>query len=229
MALLTRSIALLNANGLEISSIAFDTSMTTIKVEGSEEFIVSIAQQLAWLAALCQEKGNNLTYAYVAFKETYQATPDIPKFNIAVKLDAVPPDNGNGCCWTNLIGPAILIQGYPIPDRKHGERGLEVDVSVMAAISGMHKAVTFRGGFVFKERCHALVPVKRIGSSIQWHVLDTYPRRLEWEEIETACPTRIRGELMIEDLKKCRSFFGWCPQILELLGKSYLPSSCSPE
>ncbi|KAH7323219.1 hypothetical protein B0I35DRAFT_427322 [Stachybotrys elegans] len=201
-----------------LRSLSFDVSMNTLTVTGSEDFIISIAQQVAWLAAVCQEKKDQLTYAYVGFDETSSHTSGMSVFNIDVKLEAVPPEQERGRCWRNLLGPAVLIQGFPVPTRSHGEQGLEVNIATMAAISGTPKAVTFGGGFVFKARYHALVPTERLGSSIQWHVLDTYPKRLEWEDIDKACPTRLRGKANNGALRKCRSFFGWCPRVLELLG-----------
>lgn len=194
-----------------------DPTLKTIKVQGTEKFITSIAQQIAWLAAACQEKQDKLTYAYVAFSE---AGNSVPTFDISVTLEAI--DMENSCsCWNKIVGPAVLINGFSLPERNHNERGLEVSVRVMAAILGIPKAVTFRGGFVFKGRYHALVPVEKLGSSIQWHVVDTYPQRLEWEAIDGFCQTRLLGQANIGVFLKGRSFLGWCPKVLESLGEFF--------
>lgn len=193
--------------------------MKTLTVTGNEAFIISIAQQVAWLAAVCQEKKDQLTYAYVGFEEVSSRDSGDSVFNIDVKLEKIPLEKERGRCWRNLVGSAVLIQGFPVPARNHGEQGLEVDIPIMAAISGTPKAVTFGDGFVFKARCHALVPTKRLGSSIQWHVLDAYPQKLEWEDIDKACPNRLRGRANNDVLRKYKSFFGWCPRVVELLGE----------
>ncbi|KAH6884908.1 hypothetical protein B0T10DRAFT_550784 [Thelonectria olida] len=202
----------------ELPTLSFDSSMKIITVRGSEEFIVSIAQQAAWLAAACQEKQPHPTYAYVAFEESSLDSSEAPVFNVDVRLEDAPPEQGNGGCWRNLMGTTILIQGFSTPERNHDEKGLEVSIPVMAMISGTPNAVTLGGGFVFKGRCHALVPIERLGSSFQWHILDAYPRKLEWDDIDKACPTRLRGKDISDDLWESRSFFGWCPRVLELLG-----------
>ncbi|CAG7562789.1 unnamed protein product [Fusarium equiseti] len=195
------------------NAVIVGPTLKTIKVQGTEKFITSIAQQIAWLAAACHEKQDKLTYAYVAFSE---AGNSVPTFDISVTLEAV--DMESSCsCWNKIVGPAVLINGFSLPERNHNERGLEVSVRVMAAILGIPKAVTFRGGFVFKGRYHALVPVEKLGSSIQWHVVDTYPQRLEWEAIDRFCQTRLREQANIGVFLKGRSFLGWCPKVLESL------------
>ncbi|KAH7166437.1 hypothetical protein EDB81DRAFT_639970, partial [Dactylonectria macrodidyma] len=166
--------------------LSFDGSMDKLTARGDEDFIISIAQQLAWLAAVCQEKEDEPTYAYVGFDEVPSNTPGMPVFKIEAKLEKIPLMQNKDQCWISIVGPAVLIQGFPVPARSHGEKGLEVNIATMATILNTPKAVTFGNGFVFKARCQALVPIERLGSSIQWHVLDTYPRKLEWEEIDRA-------------------------------------------
>ncbi|KAF4987882.1 hypothetical protein FDECE_15270 [Fusarium decemcellulare] len=184
----------------------------------TESFIVSIAQQIAWLAAACREKKDTLSYAYVGFAVTSQSNvPQVPAFEIDVKLETLPETGNTGSCWNSVIGPAVVITGFPLPDRNSHERGLEASVPVMAQLLGLPKAVTFKGGFVFKGRYTALVPVKDLGPSIQWHIVDMYPLKLEWDYIDKLCPARIVGDLLLDS----RSFFGWCPKILEWLATAW--------
>lgn len=167
---------------------------------------------------------SQLTYAYVKFEESRSdlGNTEFLTFSIDVNLEEVPAEVDTGRCWRNLIGPAVLVQGYLIPYRQQSDRGLEVQIPIMAAISGTPRAVSFGGGFVFKARSHALVPIKGTESSVQWHVLDSYPQRLVWDEIGKQCPTRLREETVSNGFWCARSFCGWCPRILELLGESRL-------
>ncbi|KAI1031158.1 hypothetical protein LB504_000053 [Fusarium proliferatum] len=165
------------------NKITIDPSLRTLNVSGTESFIIKIAQQISWLAAAFQEKKESLTYAYVGFSETTQpaAGLQVPTFNIEVQLQVLPENAKSKMCWNSVIGPGIIIRGFPLPERKHNERGLEASIRVMTQLLGLHKAVTFKGGYVFKGRYTALIPVKMFQTSIQWHVVDVYPPTSDYE------------------------------------------------
>lgn len=136
-------------------------------------------------------------------------------FAVDVRLEAatnLAPES----CWYPLVGPANIICGFPVPDRQNGERGLEISVSAMAAMAGIPQAVSFKGGFIFKGRSHALVPIERLGESVQWHMLDVYPAKLGWGQVDELCPTRLEGHM--DDIAGRRTFVGWFSDVLELLG-----------
>lgn len=189
-----------------------------------KDFIVSIAQQISWLAAACYEKPDKLSCAYVGFSEAELRPHDVV-FKVDVKLfPATSRDTKS--CWNTLLGPAVVISGFPVPLRNHGEYGLETSVSAMAAMAGTPLAVSFEGGFIFKGRCHALVPVQanRSQESVQWHMVDTYPDKLPLDHIRTQFSTRSKGH--INSYAKYRCFVGWYPVALDLMGKS--PTSVIP-
>ncbi|KAF5690087.1 alcohol dehydrogenase [Fusarium circinatum] len=199
--------------------VTVDSTLRMVTVHGAEDFIIAMAQQLCWLITVFQEKQDQLSHAYVGFFEASSAeTTGIATFDIDVKLE-VPPIEPTGSCWNTIVGPAVIVTGFPLPERHHNEQGLEISIPVMAALSDTPQAVSYRGGFVFKARHHALIPIQDFGSSIQWHLIDTYPERLEWTHIDRACPKRLGGTIK-EDFWNRRSFLGWCPQVLELLATS---------
>ncbi|KAF4483547.1 alcohol dehydrogenase [Fusarium agapanthi] len=199
--------------------VTVDLTLHMVTVHGAEDFIIAIAQQLSWLIAVCQEKQGQLSHAYVGFFEANSPeTSGIATFNIDVELE-VPSIQPDDSCWNAIVGPAVIVTGFPLPERHHNEQGLEMSIPVMAALADTPQAVSYRGGFVFKARHHALIPIKDFGSSIQWHLIDTYPERLEWTHIDRACPTRLGGAIK-KDFWNRRSFLGWCPQVLELLATS---------
>lgn len=189
----------------------------SVFTRGTSEFIIAIAQQLSWLAGVFQEKKEELTHAYVAFEADEDDSAAYPTFSIGVEFGK--PEQDGESCWKQVVGPAVVVTGFPVPPRDNNERGLEVSAPVMAVISGTPQAVTFSGGFVLKGRCHALVPVEKLGDSVQWHLVDTYPRRLEWHHIDKVYPIRLLGE-EFETLLSSRSFLGWCPEVLDYLGES---------
>ncbi|SCV36395.1 uncharacterized protein FFB14_06074 [Fusarium fujikuroi] len=199
--------------------VTVDSTLHMVTVHGAEDFIIAIAQQLSWLIAVCQEKQDQISHTYVGFFEANSAeTTAIATFDINVQLE-VASIQPSGSCWNTIVGPAVIVTGFPLPERHHNEQGLEMSVPVMAALADTPQAVSYRGGFVFKARHHAIVPIEDFGSSIQWHLIDTYPERLEWTQIDRACPKRLRGT-MNKDFWNRRSFLGWCPQVLELLATS---------
>lgn len=184
---------------------------------GPEESIVILAQQISWLSAVCRDRSGQLSYAYVGLTQSdttslrgYDAV-----FNVNVKLWSSMHQNLQSC-WNTLLGPTIIVPGFPIPDRPNGLRGLEISVPAMAAMAGLSHAVSFEGGFVFKGRHHALIPVQTISSSVQWHMLDTYPEKIGWNYIRKLCPERVKGHM--SDVSKRRSFVGWYPDAEDLLG-----------
>lgn len=195
--------------------VTIQPDLRSIQVQGGESLIISAAQQIAWLAAACQEKPKKISYAYVNFSEAIQHdAAQFPVFEVSVKLNTAESVSSESC-WNKIIGPAILITGFPICEREYDERGLEVSVGVMAQLLGISKAVTYNGGIVFKGRYSVVVPVKKTEHSIQWHVVDKHPRKLEWKDIDKVCPYRITTMI---DIFNSRSFLGWCPKVLESLG-----------
>ncbi|GKU11119.1 unnamed protein product [Fusarium langsethiae] len=165
------------------NKVTVDPSLRTINVSGTEAFIIRIAQQLSWLAAAFQEKKDSPTYAYLAFGEATQLAADlgVPAFNIEVQLEVLPETEKSKMCWNSVIGPGVIIRGFPLPERKHREHRLEASIRVMAKLLDLHKAVTFKGGYVFKGRYTALIPVQMFGNSIQWHIIDVYPPTRDYE------------------------------------------------
>ncbi|RYP68153.1 hypothetical protein DL770_008488 [Monosporascus sp. CRB-9-2] len=113
--------------------IAVDSTLRRFEVEGTEDFVISTAQQLSWLAAVCQEKSKTLTHAYVGFSQV-ASLPTIG-FEIDVKLET-PSTLESGSCWNKVVGPAVVVNGFPLPERQPEDRGLEVSISVMASLAG---------------------------------------------------------------------------------------------
>lgn len=196
-------------------TVSFDSTLRTCSAIGSEEYIVNIAQQVSWLAAACQEKLTRLSYAFVRFTEAEIRPLTHAAFKVGVKLHPIPIESSFSC-WKTLLGPGIIIFGFPIPPRNIEQRGLEISVPAMSAMARIPQAVSFEGGFIFKGRCHALIPIRLIGQSVQWHMLDAYPDDLDWARIRKQCPSRLKGHA--KSYSKHRSFVGWCPDVLEYIG-----------
>lgn len=187
-------------------------------VGGSRERIISMAQQLAWLAAVCQTASRGGAYSRINFTIREGSTP---AFNIRVFKEPVP-NTEEGCCWTALMGESALVTGFPIRDRPENLRGLESWLDVLAGLIGIQQAVTYRGGYVLKGRHHALIPIEKVRDSVQWHLVDESPRRLLWTDIDKHCPNRLLGTNPndLEALMSARAMLGWCGVVENVIGKA---------
>lgn len=206
-------------------SIRVTRNLARVTVTGSDEFICNIGQQLAWLAAVCQQKEEGPTYAYVGFERQTEKchdpinNPTVPTFKIWVNVET-PPRWANQSCWNDLVGPAVLIAGFPLPERCKSQHGLEISLPVMCALARIPQAVTFRGKYVFKGTYHALIPTAVYTDSIQWHFIETYPRKLTWADLDDGISMETPEFQNDADFWKSRAFLGWCPKVRDYFGKS---------
>ncbi|KAM7222500.1 hypothetical protein V8F06_001994 [Rhypophila decipiens] len=227
------------ANDFVTERILVDLNSNKVLVRGSEPFLITVSQQIAWLAAACSMKQEGVRYALAEVIES--TVPDLEPtrapnsklwFDVIVQLKRPPPPSPGsndepavGSCWNSILGPAVVVVGYPIAKRDNGERGLEIHPYQMANFIDISEAVTFAGGYVIKGMFHAFVPVLRSGKgpnaepeSLQWHVISsTYPTPLEWDDIVKQCPTR-ELEQDPEALWNARSYFGWTSSAISYLG-----------
>lgn len=183
-------------------------------------------EQLCWLAAVLQEKQSSLHYAQVHVAQNSSG------FNIKAELTELPsPGKGAAAsaasCWRSLVSSHVLAAGFPCPPRDESavnsplrrQWGLEVSIPLMLALARIPQAVNFREGCVFKGRYHALVPTEVSDGYAQWHMLDTYPKRLTWGDLEKAVPfMAVMTFERLQSLWNARSFLGWCPEVVEYLG-----------
>ncbi|EJT68494.1 hypothetical protein GGTG_13924 [Gaeumannomyces tritici R3-111a-1] len=138
-------------------SISVNLDSNTIDVEGSEKFIVVVAQQLGWLVALTYDNCelDETKYAYVRVKKLPESETSYnpgPLFDVTVNLERPPQEDESSGCWTAILGHSVLITGYPTNDRQASMLGLEASPQTMASLARIPVAVTFGGGFVFKVK-----------------------------------------------------------------------------
>lgn len=221
---LTTMSNLLPASGQ--NNISIDNFGHTFRVDGSSEFVTSIGQQLAWLAAACQISENGRIYSRVdiALSQPPGHSSPVssdPTFSIRVATET-PPVEELDCCWKPLLGDSVLVTSFPTPRRPANVIGLESRVEILAGLIGIQQAVTYRGGYVLKGRFHALVPIERFNDAVQWHLVSTSPVRLVWDDIEKHCPKRVLGMLPedCDHLLSSRAVLGWCEKVENMLGKS---------
>lgn len=202
--------------------INFSDDLRVVEVEGDENFVVLVAQQLAWLAAVLTIKQEHLCCAYIDFeqREEVDSPPaSTPIFDIDVTMER-PSGTPTDSCWNALVGPAIVVYGFPIAARNNNEKGLEISVAAMAALAGIPQGVTDDGVIVLKSRSWALVPVEERGDSVQWHFF-MQPQKLEWTYLERLCSHRLRSPQsdIAQIMMSRRSFLALSPRFRNNLGK----------
>lgn len=204
------------SNGIDV-----DLAAKIVTVSGSEDFIITVAQQLAWLAAACRESTGELMYCYVEFSEVDHAQWDnfIPEFQVAFELAPLEPESQRSC-WNMIVGNSVLVAGFPIAQRPAGIVGLAISLEILGALVGVPLATRYAGGYVLKGRLYMFVPVERRGDSVQWHLIQKPQGRIRYRDVEELCPHRILfNELDEEALWSTEAFLGWCPEVVNNLGK----------
>jgi len=201
------------------SDIIINHLEKSLLVTGSEEFVVTMAQQLSWLGAACRVAPLGLGCSYTSFNEVASKL-GLPLCTFQISSEVVPLTSDDpGSCWNEIVGNSTIVTGFPIPERINNEKGLELPLEVMAAFGGIPLATQFNGGYVLKARSIAFVPVERRGNSIQWHLVKKGGAKLRYKDIGDLCPIRLPMEVLDQDeLSSTRAFLGWCSDATNNLG-----------
>lgn len=192
-------------------------------VHGSGTFLTAVGQQLCWLAAACCTTGSGLALSRSSLSKAYDfgSPVHVVVFGIDVEIEPLD-DSEETACWKILAGRSVLVTGFPIPSRPNRMTGLESQLGVLSSLIGIRQAVTYRGGYVLKARFQALVPVRREHGAVQWHLVNTYPRKIKWADIDRSCPTRVMGTTRsdLKNLQFSPAYLGWYWNVNNTLGKS---------
>ena len=122
-------------------------------------------------------------------------------------------------CWNEALGSSVIVTGFPIPERHHGETGLEIPFEIMAGLGAVPLATQYAGGYILKGRSIVFVPVEREQDSVQWHLLHKNGGRIQYRDIANLCPHRLSATMLDkEGLLSTRAFLGWCPDSINVLG-----------
>jgi hypothetical protein len=76
-------------------------------------------------------------------------------------------------CWFNMVLNPVIAEGYPVPKREDPsiQKGLDISLGLMAALSHADWATSFGSTFLLKGTISALVPVIAASTFIVWHFL----------------------------------------------------------
>lgn len=210
-------------------SIHINLARKTFFITGSVDYIVIVAQQAAWLVSVCRSQtslacdSHNgpvcLTSLFKVAASPQFGALSLHLFQVSSEVAALPVEQPIGSCWHQLAGRTIIATGFPIPERHNLEKGLETQISILAALGGAPLMCVFDEGIVVKGRSLAFIPTSRIGNSVQWHLVigKNNDSPLTYNEVNDDYPNRLRvfktssgGQcLREEDLQATRVFLGW--------------------
>jgi hypothetical protein len=208
-------------------------SSCVVTAKGSVDFVSEIGEQLAWLASTLRsspistgvlactpslsrlrihdEDKNVLSVAMAASCRI--------SFDMAVAQDIIT--HSPGFCWANLFRNPLLVTGYPIRRRANADTGLELSLSMMAALVQSRQMTDFGERLVLKGFCSLLVATAAVADAVVWHLLfNPIGERISY------CDSRLENidygmaqGLMLRDLESRRHIVGWCSEIKDYPGK----------
>lgn len=102
-----------------------DNATQQVAASGLVDFLVTMAQQLAWLGAACQISTAGLAYCVPTFAKVPQASTTFLEFSITFKIAPLRAEEPKSC-WTSLIGNSTIATGFPVAQRLQEESGLQI-------------------------------------------------------------------------------------------------------
>ncbi|KAI9793060.1 MAG: hypothetical protein M1816_000958 [Peltula sp. TS41687] len=177
----------------------------TMHVLGSREYLIEVAQQLAWFSAVCRVPNHGkLTYSDVVF-ETVKSR-EFRLYTIGLQ----PIREEEYSCWHPMFVGSVIARGFPIPERRK-EIGIELPFEVMISLGQILYPVEYEDGVILKGYSTILVPTNQGPDSVQWHFIRTNDRRkrIPMDSIIQYCPTHFET-VDFTFLAGARTFVGYC-------------------
>jgi len=154
-----------------------------VEASGTGYSVAEIGELFAWLGAALRSSPYKLGVAYCTpFISDIGNTPCpaagvLPRLEILCKIDftmqqsqeQVRPSSGQ--CWHNMFRNPVVVKGYPIPRRSEYNTGLEIPLNMMAGLAQTQRANIFNERLFIKGFSTMLVPTKRSGNLLIWHLL----------------------------------------------------------
>ena len=184
------------------------------------DIIVSAVSQLAWMGTALRTSANgHVQYCEPKLEAVMMTTVAKPLvFNVTFVTSS--PRDGDQSCWLPLFSNPVIARGFAIPEREHGEQGLEIPLEIMAALGGARHVTDFEGGLVLKGYSAMFVPIDRYDQSIQWHLIRrSDEQRVLYRDVSKECPSRAMLNMVDHTtLENTRAFLGWWKSAETYLG-----------
>lgn len=210
-------------DGLQDDGFVFTTTGTISSVAEVGEILVWINAALS-LSNL--EAGVSVSDPVLKprTRDSTLAQPGIDNFadcNISANLGTEEYDiTDSRCaissdCWGDILGNTVFVKGYPTARRAEHYTGMEVSLSTMISLARSRRLSRFNGNFCIKGYCSIVIPIRKQGDSIYWHLITNhngayvsyvdYRVQKLWKDYPR--------DLSIRDLEKGRHILGWCDNV----------------
>jgi hypothetical protein len=197
----------------------------SIDATGTECSLVELGEQLAWLGSALRSSPSEEKMAYSTANIRTLNSSLTPHFFLEFRIEDLKADEidqlSNGNCWQPLFKNPVVVKGYPILTRDHGERGLEIPLDMMASLGDASRTTVFDRSIVIKGFCTLFVMTKRIENSVLWHFLFNQDgSRISYSDASVHCLDHAPVEASdISCLGSKRHFLGWASSVVMQAGK----------
>lgn len=191
---------------------------------------MEVGEQLAWLGAALRsspyESGIALCtpivrevpiddYLSPVFS-TLSATGVICTIAFAMRLEPEVHRPSNCQCWHDLFKNPVVVDGYPTSRRTEHNTGLEIPLNIMAELTGTQRLNIFSGRLFIKGFSTILIPTRRAGDLLIWHLL--FNR--DGSRISYLHSTDNHAEnLTLSYVGTARHVLGWCTEAKYYAGR----------
>lgn len=130
-----------------------------------------------------------------------------------------------GSCWAKMLGDNMVsVRGYPIARRPEHQTGMEIQLPMMLSLANARRLSQFKGIFCIKGYCSIVIPTRRQGDIIYWHLVTNLDgQHISYtDERVVALATNYPRDLSIQDLRTSRHILGWSPEIENLTGEDII-------
>ena len=201
------------------------SSLARFVVRGNQKLIIKVAQQLAWLTAIFRAPQYGQTsYSEVAFNQINKTAGRVWKEFEIRPLGLRKVRGSVNACWLRLFSNSVIALGFPTPERRNGENGIELPYQLMISQAGILFPKTYKEGLFLRGLSTLIYPTASWENHqiVQWHIIysdnpntqlspGTIPLGDSSDEVRTSRWMRCTDLQQLASAK--RTFLGYCKDI----------------
>ncbi|KAI1409805.1 hypothetical protein F5Y13DRAFT_203200 [Hypoxylon sp. FL1857] len=204
---------------LELEAIKDGTDVF-VKALGIPEFVVEIGEQLAWLGAALRASPLDVGVVHCTPFVSHTGSPHDGISDVVCTImfnmeRCKARQQQNGQCWHHLFANPVIVRGYPILRRDKTEKGLEMPLNMLTALTRARYVDTFNSKVFIKGFSTMLVPTKKSDDLLTWHLLyNKHPdERISYLDCDLE-----HADIQVATLEKYRHILGWCSDAVSNIG-----------
>jgi hypothetical protein len=196
----------------------------TAQITGIPHSIVEVVEILTWFDSLRYHQAGVSAVVPSCIVNTSENQDVLISPKSEVQLG--PPEGSDskkeGQCWLGLFDTPMLLRGFPMLFRDEEWSGIEIPLDMLPMLVNSRKISKFGGKILIKGFAAALVPTKKAGNYIAWHVVvNSTGGHLSYTDSEIqSCLGSYPRDLVIGDLLSARHIVGWSNNVRSNAGES---------